>query len=309
MIVKISDLDISFTVERAHEIVSLQFPQFAKVPPEILGRGWDNVCVVYPDLTVFRLPTRQVGGEIMATECSVLPKIAPFLSLPVPNFTYFGKPNGDYPWPFVGYPFLKGRTSEQFSWSKENRIRAASILGKFLRELHQIPVSHELTEVLPQDLIDRSSREANLRRIANYASQIQESYPERNRWVENLQEQATSFSKDIDVEPLLCIVHGDLYPRHILANEAKDVVGIIDWGDVHLGHPLVDLSIAYTLLDGGERDIFWESYGLPVSKGMRAMAKIKAINYALALYLYGRYSDDHNLLKTCDLISQRVFVK
>ncbi len=110
---------------------------------------------------------------------------------------------------------------------------------------------------------------------------------------------------DENVVPLLSLVHGDLYPRHILADDQKRVTGIIDWGDVHLGHPFLDLSIAYTFLESGEHDAFWTAYELPVSNDMKKMARLKAINYALSLYLYGKHTKDHQLLAMCDLMAAR----
>ena len=41
---------------------------------------------------------------------------------------------------------------------------------------------------------------------------------------------------------------GDLYVRHLLLNELCELTGVIDWGDVHLGDPAVDLMIAYSFL-------------------------------------------------------------
>lgn len=43
------------------------------------------------------------------------------------------------------------------------------------------------------------------------------------------------------VQPV--IVHGDLYAAHLLFGGSGKVTGVIDWGDVHLGDPAVDLSV------------------------------------------------------------------
>jgi aminoglycoside phosphotransferase (APT) family kinase protein len=246
-----------------------------------------------------------MGGEIMEIECAVLPKIASQLSLPVPDFQYFGERSDDYIWKYVGYPFIHGTTSENLIWTTEERSNAASVLGKFLNGLHGIPVTDDLKTALPPDLIDRADRDAILRRIDKYLPQIQEAYPERMAWASELRDLAHSISKYVKAEAHLCVVHGDLYPRHVLANEQKQVAGIIDWGDVHFGHPFLDLSIAYTFLEPMERSAFWSAYGLPVAEEEKIMARLKAINYALALYLYGRHSSDRNLLALCDQIAIR----
>ena len=39
-------------------------------------------------------------------------------------------------------------------------------------------------------------------------------------------------------------LHGDLYSRHVIVHpETLSLSGLIDWGDVHLGHPGIDLAI------------------------------------------------------------------
>lgn len=303
---RMTDLDVTWTADRAHEVVGLQFPQFADQTPTLLGRGWDNLCVLYPDSTVFRLPTRQLGGDIMTIECAVLPKIAPFMNIGVPDFQYFGQPKGDYQWQFVGYPFLVGLTSENLSWTADERTKAATALGRFLNGLHKIPISPELQQVLPPDLIDRTRPVALLKRIEKFSGQIQEAFPDRIRWAKNLHDLGHEIGQGVNVEPMFSVVHGDLYPRHILADDLKQITGIIDWGDVHLGHPFLDISIAYTFLEASERDEFWSAYQLPVSLDMKAMARLKAINYALILFLYGHHTQDEKLIVLSDLIANRV---
>lgn len=303
---RISDLDLTWSTTEAHEIVIRQFPRFKHQTPMVLGRGWDNLCIIYPDQTVFRLPTRQMGGDIMTIESAVLPQIASNLPLLVPDFQFFGQPSEDYAWQFVGYLFLPGSTAERLSWTSAQRLSAAPAIGAFLRALHTLEISDDLSKILPLDLIDRTRKEALLTRIEKYGGQIKCDHPEKLEWVNQMVQIATEISRDIIVEPKLTIVHGDLYPRHLLANDDREIVAIIDWGDVHLGHPFLDLSIAYTFLDATERPAFWAAYGLPVTNEMKVMARLKAINYAFALYLYGRHTHDHDLLNMCDQIACRV---
>jgi Ser/Thr protein kinase RdoA (MazF antagonist) len=49
----------------------------------------------------------------------------------------------------------------------------------------------------------------------------------------------------------LTIVHGDLYARHVLVDERGALSGVIDWGDIHLGDPAIDLAIAHLVLRPG----------------------------------------------------------
>lgn len=43
----------------------------------------------------------------------------------------------------------------------------------------------------------------------------------------------------------LAVCHGDLHVRHLLVDRDGSATGVIDWGDLCLADPAVDLSIAY----------------------------------------------------------------
>ena len=145
-----------------------------------------------------------------------------------------------------------------------------------------------------------------LKRIEKFSGHVKEEFAGRSEWAQNLYDLGQSLAMDVNVEPLFAVVHGDLYPRHILADDQKRVTGIIDWGDVHLGHPFLDLSIAYTFLESDERETFWAAYELPVSDDMKKMARLKAVNYALVLFLYGHHAQDEKLIALSDLMANRV---
>lgn len=52
------------------------------------------------------------------------------------------------------------------------------------------------------------------------------------------------------------LIHGDLHFKNMLVDETGKLSGIIDWGDVSIGHPACDLSIAYSFLPPASREGF-----------------------------------------------------
>src|SRR4029077_8374132 len=38
------------------------------------------------------------------------------------------------------------------------------------------------------------------------------------------------------------LTHGDIGPEHVLITDAGDLAGVIDWGDLAVGDPVVDLA-------------------------------------------------------------------
>ena len=81
-------------------------------------------------------------------------------------------------------------------------------------------------------------------------------------------------------------VHGDLYARHLLVDEARRPCGVIDWGYVHLGDPALDLSIAFSFLPAEARSAFRETYG-PIDAATWDRARIRALFYGAGLVDHG----------------------
>ncbi|MGK5507695.1 phosphotransferase [Brevibacillus formosus] len=44
------------------------------------------------------------------------------------------------------------------------------------------------------------------------------------------------------------LLHGDLHVKNMLVDEAGQISGIIDWGDLNVGHPGADLNVVYSFL-------------------------------------------------------------
>lgn len=53
------------------------------------------------------------------------------------------------------------------------------------------------------------------------------------------------------------MVHGDFYFRNFLICNNLRLAGVIDFGDMHLGHRAVDLAVAYTFVPSYMRESFF----------------------------------------------------
>ena len=91
-------------------------------------------------------------------------------------------------------------------------------------------------------------------------------------------------------------MHGDLYARHLLVDEQRSLSGVIDWGDVHLGDPAIDLSVACGFLPLAGRAEFCRAYG-PVDEPTWRLARFKALLTAVMLVVYGHDVKDEDLLR------------
>jgi aminoglycoside phosphotransferase (APT) family kinase protein len=92
------------------------------------------------------------------------------------------------------------------------------------------------------------------------------------------------------------VVHGDVYVRHLLVDDARRVSGAMDWGDVHAGDPAVDLSVAYAFLPPRARDAFARAYG-PMDARTRRTARLRAAFHSTALAWFADDIGDAALLR------------
>jgi len=92
------------------------------------------------------------------------------------------------------------------------------------------------------------------------------------------------------------IVHGDMYARHILLDDARRLCGAIDWGDVHRGDPALDLAIALMVLPPQAHAAFVQAYGT-ISDATWQRATYRAIYHAALVTHYGRAEGDAGMLR------------
>lgn len=283
------EADVTLTHEDATRLVEGQFPELAPARLEHLGTGWDNAAYTLNGEWVFRFPRRKIAEGLLENEARILPRLAPHLPLRIPQPVWHGRPEGDYPYPFAGYARLPGVTACAVAWTPEERLRNAGALGRFLGALHGIPVDDETLARGPGDELARADLRKRapmiLERLAKVEAEDSDVDGAAVRaWVSRL----------VDTPPWkrrACWVHGDLYARHLLVDEHHEVTGVLDWGDVHLGDPAIDLTLAFTFLPPEARGTFREAYG-EMDEATWDRARFRAFHYGVALLLYGRSEGD-----------------
>lgn len=290
-----ADIEIDFA--KAHRVVVAQFPQYGNQQPEKLGEGWDNFCIVYPDGMAFRLPRRETAVPLIEVEMAVLPRLGPLLPVPIPVPVLAGQPTEDFPYPFLGYRMLEGETADRLPF--EDPRASAELLGATLSVLHSLDPS-DLP--LPKDHIHRKDP-ARIRERFDVRWAVIPDH-ERARWGEGLADWVQQTAESVKPTTTDTVVHGDLYPRHLLVHEGR-LSGIIDWGDVHEGHPSMDLSVMYTGFDSKHHAAFLAAYGRVVTSEDLELAKLRAAMYGAALVAYGLDVADHAITQCGRMILDR----
>ncbi len=259
------------------EAVALIETQMADLRPVTIGRawtGWDNTVYEVNGELVFRFPRRQVAVRLLETEIRLLPRLAPRLPLPVAVPERVGQPTGAYPWPFAGYCKLPGETADRVHLTDAQRASLAAPLGRFLVALHSLGT--EGLE-LPADEWGRLDFRHCLPEFRERAAVI--GLLRAEAWERELEAAPPSRPR--------AVVHGDFYSRALLVDllDGAHLAGVIDWGDLHLGDPAVDLAIAHSFLPAAAHDAFREAYG-PIDQETWLLARLRAIAHTTAVLAY-----------------------
>ncbi|HRE31357.1 MAG TPA: phosphotransferase, partial [Candidatus Berkiella sp.] len=80
-------------------------------------------------------------------------------------------------------------------------------------------------------------------------------------------------------------LHGDLYAKHIMVTPEGKPLGLIDWGDTHIGHPAIDLSVGVMLFEQDALQVFFDAYG-ESDQALLDIALFRALSHAVVAYAY-----------------------
>jgi aminoglycoside phosphotransferase (APT) family kinase protein len=282
--------EIAMDVEQAARVVARRFPEFAGRPVERLGQGWDNLAVLVDGTWVFRLPRRHLAVPLLRHEARVLPALAPRLPLAVPVPVHMGEADDAFAYPCVGYRRLAGEVAAEVGPDGASRVRAAPTLGAFVAALHRTP--RDLVDDPPADELRRADLRSRLGPTLARIAAI------RTAASGALGRAAPLLERLVETEPHAGAPvwsHGDLSARHVLVDAAGDPTGVLDWGDVHLGDPAVDLSIGWTYFPPAGREAFLGTYGA-VDDATWRRARFRALFQVAAWLVWGEDVVDARLL-------------
>ena len=221
------------------------FPDLPITQLEYLSEGWDSVACRINQELIFRFPKRAEVVESLQREIALLPQLAPTLPLPIPQFQYIGQPSETFPFSFVGYKALPGVM--QAEWPEE--VRQAEWwkphFGNFLTALHSFPVEKARAAGI-RDYGPFIEPAATWHETLEdfYSAVREEIYPLLA--VAQQDDLADYFEDFLDNEEYFqfqpVLVHADLWDDHVLYDSATKQLGIIDFGDMSIGDPALDVS-------------------------------------------------------------------
>ncbi len=271
--------DLVIDIRTAQTLIETQFPETAPIAIEPLDHGWDNSVFRVNGRFVFRFPRREIAATLIETELRCLPLLAPLLPVPIPFPRFAGGPSDAYRWPFAGYDYIPGELAAGRTPDIAWRRNLAVALAHVLKALHQIEVDARLLEAVPPDRLERLNS-AKRRTITETRLDflVASGVVDNPRPIVELLDRAPAV---LPAAP--CVVaHGDLHAGQLLVTASGCVAGLLDWGDVHLGSPAVDLAAIHQLLPLSLHDAFLDVYG-QVDAVTRQAARSRAAWHAVAL--------------------------
>jgi aminoglycoside phosphotransferase (APT) family kinase protein len=285
--------EVSVDADLARRLVETQFPELVGASVEPLGAGWDNTAYVVGGEWVFRFPRRTIALPLNARELALLPAVAPRVPLPVPRPEKIGRADGRFPWPFAGYRLLPGRTACAADLDDARRATAAAPLGRFLAALHAFPVGEAVDRGARPDHCGKLDVPHRGPRTRKELAELKASPAFADLDLAAL-ERALDVTMRGDFRPVF--LHGDMYSRHLLVDDAGAVAGVIDWGDCHVGDPATDLALAHLFLPPQAHGAFRAAYG-SIDDVTWRLARFRAVTHATACARFSLSTNDAGLLR------------
>ena len=253
--------------ELARALVREQFPSIRADTVELVSAGWDYTVHRVDEEWAFRFPRRELVLVPMRLEVAVLPALAPSLPVPVPAAVHLGRPGDRFPWPFYGARWLAGREAAL----APERDALAGELGRFLRRLHDTNAPE-----LPVDVNGRADMPKRVPLTRAALAEIDGLWAAPPA-VDGLLRDAARLAPP--EHTVVC--HGDLHFRQLLVDGPR-LTGVVDWVDVCLSDPGIDLMVVCAFLPPESRPAFFAEYG-EASDDSLLRARVLALNLSAIL--------------------------
>ncbi|MFF8641557.1 aminoglycoside phosphotransferase family protein [Streptomyces sp. NPDC015345] len=245
----------------AGRLVEAQFPQWAGLPLERLGpAGSDHVIYRLGDELSVRLPRHSGAIRQAEKEFTWLPRLAPHLPLAVPEPVGVGKPGFGYPWPWAVTRWLDGEvaTTETLGGSPG----AAVQLARFLKALQGCGTegsgSGGAREALTVNRL--ADRDHDTRAAIAEVDGVFDGAAMTGLW------DAALAAPAWDRHPVW--FHGDFHTGNLLTVDGR-LSAVIDFGELGVGDPACDLTIAFTLMSAESRAVFRAALGVDDATWLR----------------------------------------
>ena len=280
------DCHVDLDEQVVRELLREQFPSLADAPVAYLKEGWDSRAYEIGGTWIFRFPKRADVATQQAREQALLREIGGSLPVAVPRYELYGRASARFPFAFAGYAKLAGRQAR--IGPDDVAPSMVDDLAAFLTALHAIPIEVPARVGVAHHgwRAPAQMRERALEALAGTSASLG---PARHDACRAYLDRACEETAATAPGPTgLCLLHNDLSSDHVLIDDHGDrVAGIIDWTDVEVGDPAVDVSGIYHFLgERGTRAVL-ARYGGRWDESLVRRARYFATCFALLQLFHG----------------------
>ncbi len=270
---KMHDDEADIDAELVRRLVASQFPRLAGLPvTPFRSTGTVNAIYRLGDHLYARLPRVARWARDLEAESHWLPRLAPRLSLRIPEPVATGQPGGGYPWSWAIYRWIDGQQYADELIADERQ--AARALAGFVTGLRRADsAGAPRAGRRPLHELDAATRAA-----------------------------IESAGNDIDRDAVLAAwelaleapawdgrtpawIHADLLQPNLLVDGGQ-LRAVIDWGAAGAGDPATDLIAAWAVFGADGREAYRDALG--DGDGAWDRARGIALHQAVMLISYYR---------------------
>jgi aminoglycoside phosphotransferase (APT) family kinase protein len=279
---KLHDDEVEIDSAVVERLLAEQFPRWAGLPVRVVERsGTDNVTFRVGDDLSVRLPRTSRNQGQVEMDLTWMPRLAPYVSLPIPEPLELGQPSEVYPFTWGVYRWLPGAP---FAPESVDRTQAAHDLAGFVRTLREVdttgapvPDDDPFSRGTPLAPRDEMFREA--------LDELREHFDTERvlaAWEESLA------ADTWDGTPRW--IHGDLMSGNLLVADGK-LSAVIDFATARAADPAGDVLPAWWIFEGESRKAYREALEVDNATWLRARGWALSLVIIAIPYYMGRFPD------------------
>jgi len=235
--------EVDIDIDLVRKLVLTQFPQWSDLPlASVRSTGTVNAIYRLGDDLYLRMPRLPGWHRDLEKEMRWLRLLAPLVRLAVPEPVAKGDPAFGYPFVWAVYRWMEGVDYTRGAVHDEQR--AATDLATFVRDLRCVdtggaPRSRRDSALAERDVASRAA----IKSLHDAIDTSAVTYA----WERSLR------APIWDGEPVW--THGDLLPPNLLVRNGE-LRSVLDFGNVGVGDPAVDVIAAWSVFGADARDTF-----------------------------------------------------
>jgi len=269
------DSDRPLDEARVRALLAARWPDLARAPVRYLAEGWDSQVYEVAGDWLFRFPKRAEVEAAYVKETALLAELT-LDGVRIPAYERTGAPCDLFPYRFVGYRKIEGRSADRVDPLQVPLEPFARQVGRALTALHAFPAERARALGVTVDMESRRLpviRQRGLARLAQVEPVLGAELTARVR--------AALDDPPPEYRGAPVLVHNDLLDEHLLLDAGHALTGIIDWSDAGLGDPSMDF-VGLRLWSGPELvDRAIAHYGGALGDGARERIRYRALGVGM----------------------------